>query len=260
MLKDTFFSFPRFAALARKNFAENWKSYLLWGVLMYGIMFILFLLSGWESSSDRLMSVYGIGMSTFFLSGFISASLVMEKMKRKVGRIALLMLPATAFEKFFCRWLICTVGYLLLFLLAFKLADSSCVAVISMLTGREGEPTMSLAFVREQTHWPFSLLFAAYFFAQSFFVLGGVVWTKNSFPKTFAAIALIVLIYCLLGGNIFINLVEHGYTQPLFLGFMKYVSQTAVRTFLTVFCSLFALLNWVLAYFRFKESEVIHRM
>ena len=33
------------------------------------------------------------------------------------------MTPATMFEKFFARWLVATCGFILVFLIAFKLAD-----------------------------------------------------------------------------------------------------------------------------------------
>lgn len=44
-------------------------------------------------------------------------------MKSKTSRTVVLMTPATMFEKFFARWLVATCGFILVFLIAFKLAD-----------------------------------------------------------------------------------------------------------------------------------------
>ena len=38
MIKDTFFSLPRFMNLCRKEMVENWKSNVLRMVLMYGVI------------------------------------------------------------------------------------------------------------------------------------------------------------------------------------------------------------------------------
>lgn len=40
MIRDTFFSAPRFVSLCRKEMVESWKANLLRFVMMYGIMAI----------------------------------------------------------------------------------------------------------------------------------------------------------------------------------------------------------------------------
>lgn len=40
MIRDTFFSMPRFVELCRKEMVENWKTNLLRFVLMYGVLAI----------------------------------------------------------------------------------------------------------------------------------------------------------------------------------------------------------------------------
>ena len=44
MIKDTFFSLPRFINLCRKEMVENWKSNVLRMVLMYGVMVVVMVL------------------------------------------------------------------------------------------------------------------------------------------------------------------------------------------------------------------------
>ena len=86
--------------------------------------------------------------------------------------------------------------------------------------------------VFKHTH-TFVLMIASYFFCQSCFVLGSSVWPKNSFIKTFSAGMIIFIAYVL-----------------IVVGFAC----------LSAIAVLFTLTNWTLAYFRFKESEIINRM
>ena len=59
MIKDTFFSLPRFMNLCRKEMVENWRSNVLRMVLMYGVMAVVMVWNGyfeyryWHSGSDR---------------------------------------------------------------------------------------------------------------------------------------------------------------------------------------------------------------
>jgi len=41
MIKDTFFSLPRFMNLCRKEMVENWRPNVLRMVLMYGVMAVV---------------------------------------------------------------------------------------------------------------------------------------------------------------------------------------------------------------------------
>ena len=45
MIKDTFFSLPRFMNLCRKEMVENWRSNVLRMVLMYGVMAVVMAVS-----------------------------------------------------------------------------------------------------------------------------------------------------------------------------------------------------------------------
>ena len=47
MIRDTFFSAPRFVNLCRKEMVESWKANLLRFVMMYGIMAIAFVWNGY---------------------------------------------------------------------------------------------------------------------------------------------------------------------------------------------------------------------
>ena len=102
----------------------------------------------------------------------------------------------------------------------------------------------------------FGALMSGYFFVQSLFVLGSSIWPKNSFLKTFAAGTVIVMVYFLVGILMSKILLENGqyYSGGIF------ESKDTIWWIIIVAGIFFALVNWTLAYFRFKESEIINRM
>lgn len=262
--------------LCRKEIVENWRALLLRVLLMYGVIALLLLWNGYAEyvylDLDSYQAIYEedpawnfvyvLAYWSLFGFGAIAASLTMEKMRDKTGRISVLMLPATSFEKFFSRWLISTVGYLVAFFLVFELADFTRVAVFSLARPDLSELIepiklwdMGLMEEPEYARW---YLITMYFFVQSLFVLGSAVWPKNSFLKTFAAVMLIVFVYFLLSATLVNSLDKMGGNYPLI--FRTMFAERTLCPILSAFFSVFALVNWTLAYFRFKESEIIQRM
>lgn len=276
MIRDTFFSMPRFVNLCRKEMVESWKTNLLRFVMMYGLMAVAFVWSGYleYKNPERLLdyglkddAIWRVELFAFLwaivIMGMLSASFVMERMKSKTNRTAMLMTPATMFEKFFSRWLVFTFGFLIVFLIAFKLADFTRVGIYLMsypeLKGIIAPVPLS-HLVGEEQYWTaftdcktFMAGVSAYFFTQSLFVLGSTVWPKNAFVKTFAALVVIVIAYVSIGAALTkAFFTGNGFSEPIFSDDTLWIIMTT--TFLALAC-----FNWVLAYFRFKESEIINR-
>ena len=277
MIRDTFFSAPRFVNLCRKEMVESWKANLLRFVMMYGIMAIAFVWNGYfqynypEGLINRGVTqdpIWNFELGAFVwalvIMGLLSASFIMERMKTKTSRIAMLMIPATMFEKFFSRWLVFTFGFLIVFLIAFKLADWTRVTVYMIsypeLKGIIASTPLSHLVVKGQ-FWTvfddcnyFMLGVSAYFFAQSLFVLGSSIWPKNSFVKTFSAIVVIAIVYIAIG-SVLAKMLFEGRGG----GVNQTVSDETMTLSSTVIFFAMAVFNWVVAYFRFKESEIINR-
>lgn len=279
MIRDTFFSMSRFVSLCRKEMVENWKANMLRVVLMYGIMAIAFVWNGYfQYNNPKWLLTRGVTADpawTFVLiiflwaiiiMGLLSASFIMERMKSKTNRIAMLMTPATMFEKFFSRWLVFTFGFLIVFLIAFKLADWTRVLVymvsypelkdiiaatpLSHLLGNSNEYWTAF-----QTCEGFILGVSVYFFAQSIFILGSAIWPKNAFVKTFSAIVVIGIVYVLVGAT----LTKIVYETRGIHGVNHSISDEMMMNLSIVFFFVLSIFNWVVAYFRFKESEIINR-
>ena len=283
MIKDTFFSLPRFINLCRKEMVENWRSNVLRMVLMYGVMAVVMVWNGYfkyryhntayfirHANADPAWEFILISFLCFlFAFGCLSASLLMEKMKNKTSRLSALMVPATPFEKFFSRWLVSTIVFLVVFLIAFKLADYTRVSIYSLIypDAKGAILPVNLGYlVGSGKRWylfneTYELIFvlSIYCFIQSLFVLGSSVWPKNSFLKTFVAVTIIVLIYVVVGiavGNMLFN---GSHNRDCSYIFSSITEQQAFNLASIAFV-LFALVNCTLAYFRFKESEIIQRM
>mgnify|MGYP000319353812 CR=1 FL=1 len=278
MIRDTFFSAPRFVSLCRKEMVESWKANLLRFVMMYGIMAIAFVWNGYfqynnpEGLINRGVTqdpiwIFELGAFIWALviMGLLSASFIMERMKSKTNRIAMLMTPATMFEKFFSRWLVFTFGFLIVFLIAFKMADWTRVAVY-MVSYPELKDIIASTplshLVGKGQFWTvfadcnyFMLGVSAYFFAQSLFVLGSSIWPKNSFVKTFSAIVVVAIIYIAIGSVLGKILFEARGVR----GVKQNISDEAMTLWTTVIFFGMAIFNWAVAYFRFKESEIINR-
>lgn len=278
MIRDTFFSAPRFVSLCRKEMVESWKANLLRFVMMYGIMAIAFVWNGYfqynhpEGLINRGITqdpIWTFELGAFVwalvIMGLLSASFIMERMKSKTNRIAMLMTPATMFEKFFSRWLVFTFGFLIVFLIAFKLADWTRVAVYTVSYPELKDIIASTPLshlVGKGQFWTvfddcnyFMLGVSAYFFAQSLFVLGSSIWPKNSFVKTFSAIVVVAIIYIAIGSALAKILFEARGVR----GVNQDISDEAMTLWTTIIFFGMAIFNWVVAYFRFKESEIINR-
>ena len=278
MIKDTFFSLPRFMNLCRKEMVENWRSNVLRMVLMYGVMAVVMVWNGyfeyryWHSGQIEdpawtfLLVVFIWSLWGF---GCLSASFTMEKMKTKTSRTSMLMVPATPFEKFFSRWFVFTVVFLVIFLISYKLADYTRFIIYSLAYPEEKDfiiPVDLSHLVGERktyytlcrTGLQFGALLSAYFFVQSLFVLGSSIWPKNSFLKTFASGTVIAIVYFLLAVFMSKMFLENGnyYSENVFTG----MSEDTAMSIMIVVGIFFTLMNWTLTYFRFKESEIVNRM
>ena len=215
MIKDTFFSFSSFGKLCRKEILENWKLDVLQLLVMYLIMAIILIWYSYTdySSFNILTKTNDLNVHIFTLVFWmwswwafmcLGTSFAFKTMKCKTGRITMLMIPATVFEKFFFRWL---VYVLILPLLIF----------------------LSI---------------------QSLFLLGSIVWPKNSFIKTLISIVLVAFLYNW-GVVAFTRFSENSTLSTLILFFFKWGY---------ILFPILTIINWTLTYFRLKESEVIHRI
>lgn len=270
MTQDTTFYLPRFAVLLRKELAENWKSYMLRALMVFGVTLIAFLWNAYTEykyaaafdfvEDDDPVWYFEAAFARWglFIWGCSYASLALEHLKSKAGRTAFLMTPATPLEKFLLYWLLTVVGFLLFYAAAVLLADWARTLVYMA-----AYPDLPILPVDWTAVWSvpevfnstdeIRLLVCGYFFLQSFFMLGSSVWPRNSFLKTFAAGMGIAVLYIAAGNGLYELLLPEGYYLP------DNPDEHHAMDVLNIGLCLLTVVDWVLAYYRFKESEIINR-
>lgn len=284
MKKVCSFSGSRFLLLLRKEVLENWKSFLLRMLVVYGILAIILvwqasflysylgIYSDAEAFDDMQHRLHQFSMQLFmvgmFVFGIVSASRMMEGMNTKARRISILMLPATMLEKFLSRMLLYAVISLLAYVLAFMLADFTR-SIIYWVAYLPDLPRVGLLPVSDylvdsetisgffRTQYDCMLVIMLFLFSQSLFALGSCIWPRLALQKTFA-FSMLVFVMALLFGGTLTSLFLDG--RHLSFGSSWELSDSTAPYFVMyILLALGILFNWVLAYCRFKESEIIHR-
>ena len=268
----------------RKDFLENGKWYLLLFLTMTGILGAILiwrsvlLYNGISEGYDTDVNT-GLLIFTSFLFpvfGILFASTMMKPMNNKVKRISYLISPSSNLEKYLSRWIIVTIGYIIAFFISFWIADAIRVGICSarypeldihflnlgklIYPGKGGNPGNYLFY--DSSH--FNIAISAYLFFQSIFILGSTFWEKATFIKTFSAGVIITIVLILIcrwtillsygDFNTFFNMLNSFESQMA-----GHVDQNKASTGITVVLSVCALINWTLAFFRFRESEIIKR-
>lgn len=274
---DVFFSGSRFGYLLKKEWMEDIKKNIMRFVVVFGIFLVLFLFYGfndyhqlpsytrlYDRAWDFILPLFVIGI---FLGACMSATYITEKMKNKTGKLSAMMLPATTFEKFFVRWLMYCVGFVVLYLLAFKLADWVRVLIFSNYFTKENIQVfpvfkiISVATYRsdvtEMDEQVTPIIISVYFALQSFFVLGSTLWQKNSFLKTAVTLILVIAGLCAIAYFSVKLFIPHNFILDISDEY-KPTPEVGQKIVITFFYAI-TLFNTVLAYFRYKEMEIINR-
>lgn len=275
MIKDKFFSSSRFMNLCRKEMVENWRTNLLRMVMVFGIMVLIFVVNGyfkyrWWPQHAETDPMVEYALNYFIILGWIFgclfASMTFSKLRSKTSRLSLIMTPATSFEKYFSRWMISTIVYVVVFIILFMLADYARVIICRIIYPETTIMPASLKYLVTRNigignamgeNLGIGKFMLSYLFTQSFFLLGSAVWPKNSFIKTFAAGLFIQITYMLIA----------VLTLRVLWGENIYITDSAlninpetIKNTITGIVVFFTLFNWTMAYYRFKESEIINRL
>lgn len=273
------FSLSRVVTLIKKDFSENRKTLILRAVLLIGILTINTVFMGIINLEDYTpvddlekdpfedpqwsMILVSFIVAAFIVSS-ISASFIMETISTKGQRLTTLMIPATMLEKYVARWTIYIVGASLLFLAACFIAELTRYGILSCLCGDSTYlhlMTPSVIFDAiiveggELYRQPAVIFGLALLFIQSVFGLGSSIWPSKSFIKTFGAYSAIGAIYTHVAWIFGLIILDSNmkYNSPIFESATFIYSIELAVLAIIVF-------NWVLAYYRFKESEIIQRM
>lgn len=263
------FSISRFGWLLRKDLQENKKLYLLglvlvWGTLTAIIMGAIGLASNVENGSGfkmyRFLELandfrFRLFLLSPFVFGLVVSSLAFSRLQDKIRRIEVLTLPASNLEKYLVRWLIVVVFFTVCYVLCFMLADVVACNIMEHYQPELGcIPLLdisSVADISSSSAWVTAI--CMFIYMQSFCFLGSAVTPKLSFMKSFFAYNIMIIVYWY-----FSRFCESVFFPVI--GMVSIESVSLARTVIEVSMVVAAVINYIIAYYRFKESEVIHRL
>jgi hypothetical protein len=269
------FNLNRFGLYIKKHLIDNYRLYAMSLVVLFALLLIVVVITYLTGDNFRhynnLIPMYCIGI---ILSGMIFTSAAFSEFSTKPKGVDYLMLPASHFEKFITVFLFTTVGFLLVYHLAFYVMFL-CLDQIAML--RSGQHMIN------DLNTDRGILRIGYFYPcfiwlllQSIFLLGASYFEKYSFLKTIF-LTIIVLFALFLLNAVFVkilfgnNLVEWFAHAPMFAVMVKNelaspnqfneVKQLFLpRTMQDIlgFAGKYLLIPffWVVAYFRLKDKEI----
>lgn len=274
-LKEQTFSGKRFSLCLGKYLGENWRRLVLQVLVGFGVLLAAALLSGLTNrqsyrwiATDGAVWMHDPGLSTelpffIFLSmifAAISASMVFKDLASKEGRIYRLTSPASQLEKYLVGIVIYVVAFIVLLVGGIILADGVRVVLFRLFTPwgiyvKAIIPYMVEECVNDSDAPTVYTLFAlAMLFGQSLFVIGSAVWPKGAFIKTAIAIGIIGMIYAAVIGVSSQLVPEVEYSQ---IYMTKNSEAAAIVTYIVAVTAI--IINYCIAYLRYKETDVIDR-
>ena len=129
------FDLHRFGMVLRWDLLTNWKSYfysiagLAIGIIMLSISMLYsfphshYIVEGGDLSNYYEVRMTGFLAAIFILFIFISACNIFSNMKTKLQRESFMMLPANNLEKYAARFLMMSVGSILIMVIATLIGD-----------------------------------------------------------------------------------------------------------------------------------------
>ena len=168
------------------------------------------------------------------------------------------MRPGNACEKFAARWLVYVLGFFIVFFIGLAIAEGVRMVLMSIfyldsiLNGRLKEMFFSRA--TKSTGMIILCLMAPIVATQSFYVLGAMVWPRQSFLKTLVAEYALSFVYGLAAGITFMSLHSTGtwWASP-----GDDLPQWLALTLWLGGCAAVTVINYLLAWRRLTETDII---
>lgn len=273
------FDFNRFRAYFAKFISENWRGLLLKACVLFGLMIIAALVITFnrleyynashyseyvqyryynDRGSEGLFYWLYFGMLGF---GAFFASMAFGKLSNKENRLQTVTYPVSAFEQYLVRWIVYVPVFIIVYVSFAFLAEALRYGVChSMAVSPELVRFFDIdseAFVTINGERVLSsqIKFMAMVFIviQSLFFLGGILWHRAAFVKTFLSGLIVALIYFFIMYYTVEWLTQfRGEPDFSVLGMSKIQFVYIVTAVVSIFC-------YALSFLRLKEMDVIDR-
>lgn len=240
---NTMFNFNRFLLLCKREFTEGRVQCLRWYGILSAVLFFLFF-----SKGDGMQAA-------FFVVVAVTSALFIQGISNRQKRVFYLTIPASALEKLLSRYIYISVLIFVTFLAA-------------VLTAKAGQQLFSHFVFGTSFDWSCGLddwrtggdshPVLGFFTLQAVYMLGSMVWLKNSFFKT----SLFHIVFgSVIAAGIFILLAllhEPHYANMSF-SLVHSDNRWVENLFYGVHIVMLAFF-YVLCYFRFRELGIVHKL
>lgn len=253
MNTNQIFDWSRFTATLRKDWAGNGRLILL---LLAGIylFFTIYLIGG--NLESRGMEGNSISPTVTFLAMSLIASLGFSGLINKGKRTDYLTTSSSMTEKFAANALIYVIGDIVAVLVCLGLADVTRMAVLwffrddsLLVSGPTAFANTAIRYVDMWQYGDFWSCLPKYLFNclwyVSLFMLGSILWPKNSFSKTLIA----MLVYWIIMG-----LIELYFSN---FNFFFFAEHEEFMQFERCIDGIVIILCWVGGWYLFKRKNII---
>lgn len=221
-------------------------------VITFGMLFFLGLLFAIAVEPNLIVYKHsGSYVFALLTGGFILSSLAFNDLGNTLKRYNYLTLPVSAFEKFFCMWLLTSIGWIILFTITYTLY-TLLANIIGPIIFRQIEflpfkPWSELVFS--------SILY--YFVLHGIFLVGAAKFKGYVFPKTLFVIILFAIVS---GFIIYLIMSDMFEIDPDMFDNPKVFERMPIHKIWMalqwMFWWVLAPLSWVVTYLALKEKEV----
>ncbi|MBO5779782.1 MAG: hypothetical protein J6R27_01580 [Muribaculaceae bacterium] len=266
------FSFDRFKLMFVHELRSNWRLYLSLFGLSLGIYFAIILFSS-VAAYNGVNRAFSLGLISYqetfvettyeemifyyiilFIAGCVVGSKLFSGMKNKPSAISTLMLPASQFEKFFVNWLICVPIFLLVFTGGCLIADYLIWAILSVMFPHCMVQPVGFDLIMNDSSFFVKTMYF-YLCVQSLYVLGASIWYRRPIVTTTLVCLALIFAAVILDAILAVYLMtdEAVHRMNSFDFYSEDIPLIAI-------CSLlFCFINYAVAYYRFRENEIIQR-
>jgi len=227
------------------------------GVLM-GILFLIMIYASAENKFILSENTRQLFFTIFmFLGGAIFTTGIFSNLGDKRKAIAYLMLPASNFEKFLVAWLYSFVIFQLVYVAGFYLVDLTVLSLGKRATNES-------AIMNFGSGFRYSTLLMAFAWIHSMGFFGAILFRKLHFIKTAFSVFVLILLVVLLNKlsidwmmGASVETGEPFGSLMIYEGKKSYFLERTEMIWLVPYLTVsIALLLWVGAYFKLKETEV----
>lgn len=258
--------------MLRLEMRDNGKKYLMWiGIILIAMAALTCFASincynqykhPMRFGSAPFSDPMAIFMNVIFWIGFLFASCIFAAqvcapLGTKGGAISYLMIPATQLDKYLARWILFVPMFIIVYVVCFELIDlTRYLSLWLQLPVKERLHLVGFSFMPNDP-MDIGYAIALPLLLSSFFVLGSSIWPKRGFIYTALWLGALVALCAILAGMYFSFLMSND-NQSLPIMHSR-LNQDALGWTVIALAIFGALANYTLAYFRFKESEIIQR-